>query len=189
VKALRRTTLLLLVAFTAACDDDLGPLNWNATPDTTLIYSASRPVLQGLPSAFDFINLVRVNIEHASATGAWDVALGEQNGAFVLVPASAIGGITSRAAVARVTGTDLAAVLEAPRDTADFDSTPIVIEEGAIYVVRTRRAFCTEFGTEGVRYAKLQAIDVDPGAGTFRFAVVRNPFCNDRALVPPDETS
>jgi hypothetical protein len=184
---LKRIVLIpLLAASAVACDEDFGPTFWDATPDTVFIYSASRPQLLGLPSAYDFVNLARINIESASATGAWDVVLAEQNGQFVLVPASAFPGIVSRAGIARVTGTDLAAILEAPRDTADFDATPVTIDEGAIYVVRTRRAFCNEFGTDGVRYAKIQAVDVDATAGTFRFVVVRNPFCNDRALIPPD---
>jgi hypothetical protein len=77
-------------------------------------------------------------------------------------------------------------VVEAPGDTAAYLREPVAIRDGAIYVVRSRRVGCFTGGT-GVYYAKLQAIAVDPVAGTFEFAVVRNPNCNNRALIPPQD--
>jgi hypothetical protein len=62
----------------------------------------------------------------------------------------------------------------------------VPIQPGRVYIVRSRRESCFTFGV-GVRYAKLKALDVDPVAGTFRFEVARNPNCNDRALVPPED--
>ena len=38
----------------AACNDNLGPLQWSDLPDTVTLYSASRPALTGRASGFDF---------------------------------------------------------------------------------------------------------------------------------------
>jgi hypothetical protein len=169
----------------AACGDDFGPGDWSAIPDTTVIYSASRPELIRQPSAFDIVNLQRVAIEGGGATGNWDMALIEDGG-FQLAPETSITGSGSRSGIAPVSETNLADVVEAPGDTAAYLREPVAIRDGAIYVVRSRRVGCFTGGT-GVYYAKLQAIAVDPVAGTFEFAVVRNPNCNNRALIPPQD--
>lgn len=170
----------------AACGDGFGPRLWDATPDTVLIYSLSRPELLGLPSAYDAIQLRRVLVENPVATGTWDIALGEQNGQFVMLPAAVLTGVTSRAGIATIGGGALEAVREAPADTTRFSTVPVPIQPGTIYVLRTRREQCPGFGN-GVRYAKLHALSIDETAGAFRFAIVRNPYCNDRALIPPEE--
>ena len=82
VNRLPIVSMLLLVAAvgTAACDGGLGPIVWDATPDTTVIYSLSRPDLLGEPSAYDFAYLRRVTIESPVETGQWDMVLAEENG-------------------------------------------------------------------------------------------------------------
>lgn len=170
----------------AGCGDDFDLGRWTAVPDTTVIYSASRPELIRRPSAFDVVNLARVSIEGGGATGNWDFALLERDGGFVLAPERALTGSESRAGIAQSNESALEAVREAPGDTASYSREPVPIQEGAIYIMRSRRASCFTFGT-GVYYAKLKALEVDPAAGTFRFAIVRNPNCNDRALVPRDD--
>jgi hypothetical protein len=80
----------------------------------------------------------------------------------------------------------LASVREAPGDTSAYSRAEVPLNEGAIYILRSRRASCFTFGS-GVYYAKLKALEVEAAAGTFRFEVVRNPNCNDRALIPPEE--
>jgi len=55
------------------------------------------------------------------------------------------------------------------------------------YVIRSRREACGAFGGTGVRYAKMKALALDAMAGSFRFEVVRNPYCNDRRLIPPED--
>jgi hypothetical protein len=187
----RRTAILtpLLVLLVAACNDALGPQTWSDVPEEFVIFSATRPELLGRPAAFDFISLSLLRVESLGTTGQWDAVLAEQAGEYVLVPASAFpGAAETRAAIAPVTAGSLADVLEAPRDTAAFRSVAVPIEVGGIYVVRTRREFCVEFGTAGVRYAKMQILAIDDVAGTVHFAVTRNPFCNTRALVPPDNS-
>jgi hypothetical protein len=179
--------ILVLAAAGAACDDSLGPRTWDATPDTAVLYSLSRVELLGRPSAYDFVQLVRVAIEEPGATGAWDIALGEEGDAFVVIPSSAFPGISSRAGVGETTNQTLAELTRAPGDSASYSQRPVRVRQGAVYVVRTRREQCIGFGA-GVRYAKFQVISIDPAAGTVRIAAVRNPYCNDRALVPPDES-
>ncbi|MGH7552655.1 MAG: hypothetical protein ACREMQ_06460 [Longimicrobiales bacterium] len=176
-----------LVIAAGGCDDGIGPAFWDSTPDSVTLFSISRADLIGLPSAYDVIQLRPVTVENPAATGTWDFALAEQNGQFVMVPAGSFGGITSRAGIATLGPGSLDAVTEAPRDTARFSTAPVPIATGSIYVLRSRREGCGAFGGTGVRYAKLHAVAVDAATGTFRFAVVRNPYCNDRALVPPED--
>lgn len=183
-----RIAIPCLVAATAlaGCGDDFDFGAWSAVPDTTVIYSASRPELIRQPSAYDVVNLVRVAIEGGGATGNWDFALLERDGSFVMAPERVLTGSDSRAGIALSSETMLDAVREAPGDTASFTREAVPIQEGAIYIMRSRRASCFTFGT-GVYYAKLKALEVDPASGTFRFAIVRNPNCNDRALIPPED--
>jgi len=187
VRHCRTLALVIPAVLTmAACGDDFGIVDWTAVPDTTLIYSASRADLLRMPAAFDFINLVRVEIESEGAGGNWDVALIEQDGAFHLAPEAFVTGSDSRAAIATSDVTQLEDVREAPSDTARFTRSAVPIRIGDVYVVRSRRGTCFTFNV-GVRYAKLKALEVDPEAGTFRFEVVRNPNCNNRALIPSED--
>jgi hypothetical protein len=179
-----RILLVFAALLVAACDDPFGPEFWSDRPDTTQLYSAARPELAGLPSAFDFVELVRYRIESPAATGSWDLALSEKDGGFVMIPAGSFEGIESRAGIAVTSATDLADVLEAPRDTAAFVRQPVPLTLGTVYVVRTRRASCGF--TAGVRYAKFRAIEMDLAAGTMRFEFVRNPYCDNRSFVPPE---
>lgn len=178
-----RAWLPLLLLPLAACDDGFTQ-EWVAVPDTIQLYSLSRPELVGRPSAYDFVNHAPLAVEDLGATGQWDLALVDQGNELALVPASAFAGLVSRAGIATVTSRTLEEVEEAPRDTAAFKITPVPIRLGTIYVVRTRRESCG-FGT-GVRYAKLEPLQIDLVQGTLKFRTILNPFCNDRALIPPD---
>ncbi len=187
VRFIRFLAIALAIAC-GACDDGFGPRSWDATPDTVTLFSVSRPELAFELSAYDAFQGISWAIESPGATGQWDFALAEQGGQFVMAPAGSFGGIASRAGIATIGLVSLEEVREAPNDTARFASAPVPITVGTVYVLRTRRASCPElFGSAGIRYAKLAAIALDSAAGTFRFAVVRNPICNDRALVPPEE--
>ncbi len=169
------------------CGDDLGLGDWVAIPDTAVIYSLSRPELLRQPAAYDFVQLRRVVVENPGVTGTWDVVLAEENGQFVIVPASNFPLLTmSRAAVGETTHATLEALREAPSDTAAYTRKPLALRTGAVYVVRSRRDICFGFGS-GVRYGKFQVVDMDATLGAVTIAAVRNPFCNDRKLIPPDE--
>jgi hypothetical protein len=76
-------------------------------------------------------------------------------------------------------------VREAPRDTVDFRASAVPLRPDAVYVVRSRLANCGF--SNGYRYAKLKPVEINVPRGLFRFAIVRNPFCDDRSFVPPEE--
>jgi hypothetical protein len=54
-----------------------------------------------------------------------------------------------------------------------------------VYIVRSRRASCGGVSS-GYRYAKLRPVEIDVAAGTYRFEIVRNPYCDNRSFVPPE---
>lgn len=180
------TGTLLAVAVTAAgCNNPYGPATWDATPDTVTLYSLSRADLLGQPSGFDFINLAPVVVESPGATGSWDAALAESNGGFVMLPSSAFTGVASRAGIAILTNASFDAVTEAPKDTLAFQQQAVPLQVGGVYVLRTRSDVCPDLLSTGVRYAKMEVLDLDETGGTARFMVVRNPYCSDRSFTPP----
>lgn len=170
----------------AACGDDrFGPRDWSDVPDTLQIYSVSRPDLLGLPSAYNGVGFQPLVIVETGA--AWDFALAERDGEFVMLPRSATETDDTTAALATIGEVTLDEVTEAPPNS-EFSTQPVPIEIGTVYVLRTRRASCGQFTSlSGSRFGKLEAIAVDAEEGTFEFAVVVNPQCNDRELVPPDD--
>jgi hypothetical protein len=180
-----RYLVLMLAAGLAACNDPYGPRLWSAAPDTVELYSLSRSEFIGRASAFDFVSAFAVPVEAPGATGAWDVALVDGPGGLHLMPASAFAGLNSRAAIATLGPGQLSDLVEAPRDTAAYHSTAVRVEPNTLYVIRSRRADCG-FGTTGFRYAGVRAVEIDAPAGRLAFEYFRNPYCNDRSLVPPD---
>jgi hypothetical protein len=175
----------LALVTTAACDDGLGPLTWDATPVTAVIYSLARSELVGQPSAYDVVQLRRVVVESPGATGSWDIALSEQNGQFVFMTAGEFPGIDDDILIAESMERTLAAVAEAPADTADYTRGPVPVVEDRIYIIRTRVASCVTFGS-GPYFGKFQVLSIDETAGSIELAVVRNRYCNDRDLIPPE---
>jgi hypothetical protein len=183
-----RRVLLLVVLFAAGCSDPFGPRFWNATPQSVTVFSASRPEYVGLVSAVDVANdpIQAISIEAPGATGNWDFVLVDRaGGGLALVPAGALDGVTSRARIAVIEGAAFLDIREAPRDTALYSADAVALRPGVVYVIRTRRAACG-FGS-GSFYAKMQPLEIDEARGVFRAAIVRNPICDDRSLVPPEQ--
>jgi hypothetical protein len=183
-RILRILPLAAALAMTA-CDDPFGPQFWNPAPWEVTLYSASRAEYIGLVSAVDIVSdpVQGISIEAPGATGQWDLVLVDQPGGLALAPVGAVGGTPSRAGIAVIQGQAFIDVAEAPRDADAYSQQPVLLQTGVVYVIRSRRANCGF--TTGVRYAKVQPIEIDQQRGIFRFAVVRNPYCDDRALVPP----
>jgi hypothetical protein len=97
-----RGTLLLSAAsafalLLASCDDDPFRIDWDAAPDTVLLYSLARPELN-LPSAFNINQRRLVLVEAPGATGTWDIAVDTQGGNLVLLTPGAMG-LESRARI------------------------------------------------------------------------------------------
>lgn len=168
-----------------ACGDDLGLDDWEAVPDTVTIYSLSRSDLIGKPSAYDFVNHIELRAESPASAGVWDVAARHENGQLAVAPAASFEGQNSRAAIAAVSGTSFEELAEAPADTTQFSTAPLVVAPGQVFVVRTRRAPCAF--SNSIRYGKAKVLEVDATAGFIKFVAITNPFCNDRALIPPNQ--
>lgn len=186
VRSLRRL-LPLVVVFTAACEDPFGPRTWVATPDTVWIYSASRPEYLGFASAVDITSspVLALPIEAPSVTGNWDFTIIEESGELKLAPASFFAGLESRARISELPNRTLESVTEASRDTTTYTVNPVPLVAGTVYVIRSRRASCGL--SSGVKYAKLRPVEINEAEGTLRFEIVRNPYCDDRSFVPPED--
>ena len=179
--------LPLVFVMLAACDDPFGPNVWFALQDTVTLYSASRAQYVGLGSALDAVAdpVTALPIEIPGATGNWDFALIEDANGLALAPAGAFSGLeASRARIAVIEGQRFETLEEAPSDTTRYSAAPVPVRMDVVYVLRTRKATCSF--TTGYRYAKIKPIHVDAARGTFRFVVTRNPYCDDRSLVPPE---
>ena len=180
--------LPLVVLIVSACDDPFGPSIWDDTPQDMLIYSASRAEYIGLVSAVDIATTTAVlalPIEAPGLTGNWDFALTDHNGGLALVPASAFAGLESRARIGVDSVRAFENVTEAMRDTALYTVDPVPVELDKVYIVRSRRASCGV--SSGYRYAKLRPTVINVAAGTLEFEIVRNPYCDNRSFVPPEE--
>lgn len=178
----------LAVLIVAACDDPYGPARWNADPDTLLVFSASRDIHIGRASAVDITSLpvAVLPLEAPGVTGNWDIALVDVGGGLALAPAASFQGLESRARIGVLRDRVLDDVKEAPRDTSAFTAEPIALRAGDVYLVRSRRASCGGVSS-GYRYAKLRPVTIDETAGTLRFEIVVNPYCDNRSFVPPEE--
>jgi hypothetical protein len=177
----RRFNIALVAAFglvAAACDDDLEFPRLEVLTDSVVLHSLSRPELQGLPAAFDFIARLNVRVEAVGATENWDIAVGESGGQFVWIPAGALPGVQIRPGIGRVTDRAYEQVTEAPTDTAFYTvRQTLPITAGGVYVVRSRRLQCAF-------YAKVRVLELNASTGSVAFEYLQNPNCGDRTLVP-----
>ena len=176
--------LLLLTAAPLTQGCETFDLQWTPIEDTVALYSLARPEYVDLPSAFDFYSrrLVIVEEPKLGDPADFDVALSEEGGAFVFLPAGlfATFEINPGIAVIDSAGVTFDNLAFAPEDGYVTDA-PVVLELGVVYAVRTRRdrGGCS-------RYGKFEILDMDP-AGMVEFRQIRNNLCNDRELIPPDE--
>ncbi|MFW5947513.1 MAG: hypothetical protein ACOCUW_03385 [Gemmatimonadota bacterium] len=176
--------LLILAAtvpWTGGCDGF--DLNWTAIEDTISLYSLARPEYIDQPSAFDFYNRITVVVEQPTpgAASSFDLAFSEVDGAFVMLPAGLFATFDINPGVMPITtGETFEELAVAPRDGYITDE-PVTLDEGGIYVVRTRRS---RGGCN--RYAKFEVLDLDP-QGLVEFRQVRNSLCNDRELIPAED--
>ncbi len=186
---LTRLPLLAAAVFTAACDDPFANPAWSDVPDTVTVFSAYRPEYAGMPSAINltgnFLSLVA--IEDLGAATEWDFMLGDAAGALLWIPSSVVPGQEdSRSSIAAMDASSLDEVTRAPEPTADrYTKEPVALEEGAVYVLRSRRS--STCYVRGSNYAKMKVIALDFALGTAELEIVRNPYCDNRDLVPPDE--
>ncbi len=146
-------------------------------PARPLEGDASGSALDVVSSAFGAIVVRRP--ERVSDAGQWDVAIRRRGGELVLMPPAALAlrGIQARAAVTRVESAFDDLRDATTRGTFTPDSVA-VLQPAAVYLLRSRD--CSASG--GNFYAKLEALAVDPAAGTAQLRVVANRQCNDPRL-------
>ena len=167
----------------SSCGEDPVTIQWSANPDTVQLYALSRPE-PNLLSAFDFYNRIPKRLESVTTGNQWDLVTDVQDGQFVWLPPGSLG-ISSDAALATIEGETFESAARAPSDTARYvKDEPIPIQADRIYVIRTRR-FQGNFSTCNY-YGKIEALEMDPVAGTIRFQFDVNRVCNDLALIPPE---
>lgn len=152
--------------------------------DTVALFSLARDEHIGQRSAFDFITTQAVIVERPKdpreELSNFDVAFSELNGDFVLLPGGLFESFSIEPGIVEVEGgTSFEGVEEAPSEGFVTDA-PVVLREGAVLVIRTRRQ-----GT-CIRYAKAEILDLDP-SGVLEFRYLRNNLCNDRTLTDVDD--
>ena len=168
-----------------ACGENIFDIKWTeANVGTALIYSLARPELN-LPTAFNFVRRVRVEIHAPEATGSWDLVLDTQDGQLVFLPPGALK-ITSEVMVLAMPDMAFDDVIEAPKDSTLYTKDePLPVEMGSVYVLRTHAA-PGRFGVVCRYYGKLQPVQVEPVLGTVTFEYDVSILCDDRGLVPED---
>jgi hypothetical protein len=173
------------VLFATACSDPLQSVDWDGTPLTATIYSASRDSFVGRASAFDLASSPPrvVSIETEGGANSWDVVLIDNGTGLALESASTFEGITSRARITTINNTSFEDVGSAPGDTTKYTVGPVPLTLGSVYVIRSRTATCAL--TVGPIYAKIKPTAIDVAGGSFTFEYVANPNCNDRSLTAP----
>ena len=169
----------------SGCGENIFEQKWTvARVDTVLIYSLARPELN-LPSAFDFVNRLALEIHAPGATGAWDLLLDTQDGQLVFLPPGALG-ITSATMVLSLPGMTFDDVIKAPKDTTLYSvDRPFPVETSSVYVLRTHQGR-DRFGLPCRFYGKLQPLEVELALGTVRFIYDVSTLCDDRGLIPED---
>ena len=73
-----------------ACGENIFDIKWtDANVGVALIYSLARPEIN-LPTAFNFVSRIPVEIHTPGATGSWDLVLDTQDGPLVFLPPGAL---------------------------------------------------------------------------------------------------
>lgn len=186
-----RSSLILVLAGVllstlAACDEDPFAITWTANEGSARLFSLDRPEV-GLASGFDFLGRREVVVESPGATGSWDMAVDEVDGAVTFVTPEALG-IESGAGIAVFPDlVSLDEATEAPSDSASYAITePVPAEVGTVYVIRTREER-GRFSQLCHFYGKFQVTEVNAATGSVRFVYDLNPDCDDRSLIPDEQ--
>ena len=159
-------------------------LNWTSVEDTVLLYSLARPEYLDRPSAFDFRGRQRVVVDRPDLGNPqnFDAAFSEIDGEPVLLPAGVFATLNDEPGIAiDSSGTSFDELARAPSDGYVTDA-PVPLRTGVVYAIRTRSD-----GRGCSRYAKLEALDIGAD-GTLEFRQIRNNLCNDRELIPTDDS-
>jgi hypothetical protein len=179
---------LVVALAVSACDDPFfGAFDPIIATDTIELQAPILAQAQ-LPSALDvtavggFIHGGRFP-ERSEDAGAWDFAVSLRDGALVLVPPAAYGFDSRAGLTPPIQGVTFEGLHDVPAGARFVTDSTLVVEPGAIYVVRSRE-FAGGFGAGCLQYAKVQALEADAATGTLRVQVATNERCFDTRLVP-----
>lgn len=174
----------LLALATAFSGCEVFEFEMRAVADTAELYSLARPEFVGRPSAFDFwwpqVRVLEEAKGRDSEVASFDAAFTELDGEPVLLPAGMFQTFQISPGIAVIgRNANYDTYDEAP-DEGYITDEPVELEEGVLYVVKSRRVNGT-----CVRYAKFEVLELDP-EGVVEFQFFRNDRCNDRLLVEED---
>ncbi len=187
------TALIAAVLVTGtACSDSTGFDFQPVLVADTVDLEAPPRGSAGLPTALDVTSDGAGSIwggrfpELSRDAEAWDFAVRIRDGELALVPGPAIGLSQSSAALTpALEGETFDSVREVPGQTLFVSDEPITMEQGRVYVARSRQV-PFGFSQACVMYAKLRPLSVDVATGQLRVEVVTNQNCQDLRLVPSD---
>jgi len=168
-----------------ACGENIFDIKWtDANVGVAVIYSLARPEIN-LPTAFNFVSRIPVEIHTPGATGSWDLLLDTQDGQLVFLPPGALE-IISEVMFLEMPNMAFDDVIEAPKDSTLYTKDqPLPVEMSSVYVLRTHAA-PGRFGLVCSYYGKLQPVLIEPVLGTVAFEYDVSTLCDDRGLVPED---
>lgn len=188
---MRRTAalpLFLTVVLATACDD---PSGFRVEPliTTDTIEVAAPTAGSELPTAIDVTSSGGLigggrfpeRQEHAER---WDLAVRIRDGQLVFVPAGALGLSDAAGITEPLAGRTFESVIEAPGPGSFVTDDHVVVQEGGVYVVRSRQVPCG-FASASL-YSKIQPLDVSPAEGRIVLQISTNEVCGDPRLVPED---
>lgn len=185
-RALRVVALFIAsVSGLTACGENIFDIKWtDANVGVAVIYSLARPEIN-LPTAFNFVSRIPVEIHTPGATGSWDLVLDTQDGQLVFLPPGALE-IISEVMFLEMPNMAFDDVIEAPKDSTLYTKDqPLPVEMSSVYVLRTHAA-PGRFGLVCSYYGKLQPVLIEPVLGTVAFEYDVSTLCDDRGLVPED---
>jgi hypothetical protein len=176
------------VGLASACDGGTGyriePLITSDTVDLAAPgSSADLPTALDVTSTGGFIAGGRFP-ERQQDAEQWDLAIRVRDGQVVFVPAGALGLSSNPGITHPLMGQSFDQVIEAPGTGSFVTDSAVVVQEGAVYVVRSRNFPCG-FG-RAAQYAKIQPLAVSAVDGTVRLRIATNEVCGDPRLVEQD---
>ncbi len=168
--------LLLPLGLATACEGTLGNDEPLVRVDSVVELGAPTSTVIDFPSAWDMISAVRRRPELSIDAQNWDLALRQSAaGAFTLRPSEEVQGVRGAGIFRSPEGFDQ--IDEAPTSSSSYQTDPIALEEGGVYVARSRLT-----GVGCVGDATLLVLDLVADSGLARFRIQSNLGCNDERL-------
>jgi hypothetical protein len=182
--------LALLIGLVACNDPNSIEINPLIVDDTVAL--AVPGVDASVGTALDIVSIPNTRKvggarfpERAADAAQWDFALRREDGELVLVPSGTFGFASGSGITRPITDRTFDQVTEAPSSrSAVVTDSAVVLRSGAVYVARSRQIPCGFGGAS--QYARIEAVALDPAAGTARLRVATNEVCNDIRLTPKE---